>query len=298
MLSRLASYLLRGAASGADDGEAPPRDEEVGAAPDGVASIPVEARLRQVEVEGDDWILIDRNVEGFAGMDESWYVTPPACFTQPGPVHVETSPLEDLLIEHPSMSVYRAAGSSSHSDKPESGKQRGKRRPPVPEAKKPVDNARLPLASRNANLQAVSTTTTTTTQATSLVRAEGQASSRSKAKANNNNSNSSSKHNRPSHYHHHHRHHHQNQGGAVAEQAPRRSSIRDLRNARGDENVRIEQIRSAQKMLEKRTSQTSKRNRLERGNKAREVSSGKGRRPRRQDRLRLNNSGANNNRKC
>lgn len=42
-------------------------------------------------------------------MDESWYVTPPACFTRASPVHVETSPLEDLLIEHPSMSVYRTA---------------------------------------------------------------------------------------------------------------------------------------------------------------------------------------------
>jgi hypothetical protein len=51
-------------------------------------------------------------------------------------------------------------------------------------------------------------------------------------------------------------------------------------------------------MLEKRLSQSAKRNRLEHDNKVREVSSGKGRRPRRQDRLRLNNSGANNNRKC
>ncbi|XP_030068587.1 tumor protein p53-inducible nuclear protein 2 isoform X1 [Microcaecilia unicolor] len=41
-------------------------------------------------------------------MDESWFVTPPPCFTAegPGPVTVESSPLEDLLIEHPSMSVY------------------------------------------------------------------------------------------------------------------------------------------------------------------------------------------------
>nr|CAH7719835.1 unnamed protein product [Callosobruchus chinensis] len=39
-------------------------------------------------------------------MEESWFVTPPPCFTSAGPVHVETSPLENLLIEHPSMSVY------------------------------------------------------------------------------------------------------------------------------------------------------------------------------------------------
>lgn len=34
-------------------------------------------------------------------MDESWYVTPPPCFTSTGPINVETSPLENLLIEHP-----------------------------------------------------------------------------------------------------------------------------------------------------------------------------------------------------
>lgn len=44
-------------------------------------------------------------------MEGSWFVTPPACFTQACPENVETSPLEDLLIEHPSMSVYRASNS-------------------------------------------------------------------------------------------------------------------------------------------------------------------------------------------
>ncbi|XP_038613246.1 LOW QUALITY PROTEIN: tumor protein p53-inducible nuclear protein 2 [Tachyglossus aculeatus] len=41
-------------------------------------------------------------------MDESWWVTPPACFTAEGPppARLASSPLEDLLIEHPSMSVY------------------------------------------------------------------------------------------------------------------------------------------------------------------------------------------------
>lgn len=34
-------------------------------------------------------------------MDESWFVTPPSCFTSQGPVNMETSPLENLLIEHP-----------------------------------------------------------------------------------------------------------------------------------------------------------------------------------------------------
>lgn len=41
-----------------------------------------------------------------SNMEESWFVTPPPCFTSAGPIHMETSPLENLLIEHPSMSVY------------------------------------------------------------------------------------------------------------------------------------------------------------------------------------------------
>ncbi|XP_068120315.1 tumor protein p53-inducible nuclear protein 2 [Hyperolius riggenbachi] len=46
-------------------------------------------------------------------MDESWFVTPPPCFTAeaPGQSAVGSSPLEDLLIEHPSMSVYITSGS-------------------------------------------------------------------------------------------------------------------------------------------------------------------------------------------
>lgn len=39
-------------------------------------------------------------------MEESWYITPPPCFTSTGPINVQTSPLENLLIEHPSISVY------------------------------------------------------------------------------------------------------------------------------------------------------------------------------------------------
>lgn len=92
----------------------------------------------------DDWIIVDRDSEGNSevssddgsdfqdirlhsqlsgrqlltrtssssslpsinNMEESWFVTPPPCFTSAGPIHMETSPLENLLIEHPSMSVY------------------------------------------------------------------------------------------------------------------------------------------------------------------------------------------------
>ena len=43
--------------------------------------------------------------------EESWFLTPPPCFTSEGPIHMETSPLENLLIEHPSMSVYQNSSS-------------------------------------------------------------------------------------------------------------------------------------------------------------------------------------------
>lgn len=36
-----------------------------------------------------------------SSMEESWFVTPPPCFTSTGPILLETSPLENLLIEHP-----------------------------------------------------------------------------------------------------------------------------------------------------------------------------------------------------
>uniref|UniRef100_A0A8C7ZIC5 Tumor protein p53 inducible nuclear protein 1 n=1 Tax=Oryzias sinensis TaxID=183150 RepID=A0A8C7ZIC5_9TELE len=62
-------------------------------------------------VDEDEYV--DDEEGGFLRLDacsleESWFVTPPPCFTGRGsqPVLLETSPLENLLIEHPSMSVY------------------------------------------------------------------------------------------------------------------------------------------------------------------------------------------------
>ena len=45
-------------------------------------------------------------------LGESWLVTPPPCFTAggPAPQGMPTSPMENLLIEHPSMSVYGPRG--------------------------------------------------------------------------------------------------------------------------------------------------------------------------------------------
>ncbi|XP_061676528.1 tumor protein p53-inducible nuclear protein 1 [Syngnathoides biaculeatus] len=55
------------------------------------------------EEEESDFLRLDAS-----SLEESWFVTPPPCFTGRGvqSVLVETSPLENLLIEHPSMSVY------------------------------------------------------------------------------------------------------------------------------------------------------------------------------------------------
>lgn len=45
-------------------------------------------------------------------MEESWFLTPPPCFISTGPVNMVTSPFENLLIEHPSMSVYHSIRSN------------------------------------------------------------------------------------------------------------------------------------------------------------------------------------------
>ncbi|XP_033178283.1 tumor protein p53-inducible nuclear protein 2 isoform X3 [Bombus impatiens] len=249
MLSSLANYLLGGNISGAQGSRQGSNNETP-------ETHPVMARLSQVEIEGDDWILIDRTdnpassttffdsilVDGTTALEESWYVTPPACFTRAGPVNVETSPLEDLLIEHPSMSVYRATAPSIAPETP----------PPTPDApeERGVEEDALPNVASSAPVTATPA---------SPERAPGRS-----------------------------------QNG---QQATRRPDTRDER-PRARTEKRIVQLRSAQKVYEKRTTQALKRGRLERSNKLREVLSVKGKRPRRQDRLRIQNSGANNNRKC
>ncbi|XP_071873797.1 tumor protein p53 inducible nuclear protein isoform X2 [Bombus fervidus] len=235
MLSSLANYLLGGNISDAQDSRQGSNNETP-------ESHPVIARLSQVEIEGDDWILIDRAVDGTTALEESWYVTPPACFTRAGPVNVETSPLEDLLIEHPSMSVYRATAPSIAPETP----------PPTPDA--PEE----PGVEEDALTNIASSAPVTATPA-SPERAPGRSEDE--------------------------------------QQATYRPDTHDER-PRARTEKRIVQLRSAQKVYEKRTTQSLKRGRLERSNKLREVLSVKGKRPRRQDRLRIQNSGANNNRKC
>ncbi|GLV45803.1 Diabetes and obesity regulated [Carabus blaptoides fortunei] len=109
--------------------------------------------VRLTAVVDDDWVLVDRDSEGdtdvasslesipeahecetqalyqtattlltrtsstsslpCTNIEESWFLTPPPCFTSAGPIHMETSPLENLLIEHPSMSVYQHSSQSA-----------------------------------------------------------------------------------------------------------------------------------------------------------------------------------------
>ncbi|KAL1130986.1 hypothetical protein AAG570_012227 [Ranatra chinensis] len=97
MLGNIASYLL----GYAEPNVPSPIDDDI--------------RLTAIETDDDDWIMIEKSAISRSSsatslpclsLEESWFITPPPCFTSTGPVRVETSPLENLLIEHPSMSVY------------------------------------------------------------------------------------------------------------------------------------------------------------------------------------------------
>ncbi|EFN69506.1 hypothetical protein EAG_11563 [Camponotus floridanus] len=227
-------------------------------------------RFRQVEVEDDEWILIDRTVEGT--LEEPWYEMPPAVFTQEGPIKVATSPMENLLIEHPSMSVYSVVSGTSPPVTPDTP-------PPSPdrwiEGQKDVDVGQTIDVPQNvppappADLSS-STSSALCTVSTSLdssldrsnidelsrrVVAELQAIHNDRLPASDSNNNN---------------------------------------KARIGKQLRTAQER-AQEMLQKRSTQSLKRARMERSNKVRQA---KGKRLRRQDRLRVCHSGANNNRKC
>ncbi|KAK9500317.1 hypothetical protein O3M35_001601 [Rhynocoris fuscipes] len=123
MFSNLASYLL-----GYGEANARNNNNNVNNNDNGATSPEGNLRLSTVETDEDDWLMVeatrrDSSCNRTAGsrssstsslpclsLEESWFVTPPPCFTSTGPVTVETSPLENLLIEHPSMSVYDRTG--------------------------------------------------------------------------------------------------------------------------------------------------------------------------------------------
>ncbi|XP_039311242.1 uncharacterized protein LOC105201253 isoform X1 [Solenopsis invicta] len=226
-------------------------------------------RFRQVEVEDDEWILIDRTVEGT--LEEPWYEMPPAVFTQEGPVKVATSPMENLLIEHPSMSVYSVvSGTMTSPVAPDTP-------PPSPDAWKESQKDSNDLYNADV-LQKVSTaspvdisssTSTLCTMSTSL-------------DSNSNRSNIDELSRRIV-----------AELQAIHSDRLPSSDSNDIRDRIGNQ-LRSAQER-AQEVLKKRTTQNLKKARLERNNKVRQT---KGKRLRRQDRLRVRHSGANNNRKC
>lgn len=57
--------------------------------------------------ENDENNFLSANLQALhSSMSDSWFLTPPECFSSVSTIQLESSPLENLLIEHPSMSVY------------------------------------------------------------------------------------------------------------------------------------------------------------------------------------------------
>nr|CAD7260792.1 unnamed protein product [Timema shepardi] len=158
-------------------------------------------------------------------LEESWFVTPPPCFTSEGPVHMETSPFENLLIEHPSMSVYQ------HSSSPVTYV-------PLRESQSAPSSPAAPLEEEEDEVPPQDST-------------------------------------------------------PAPAPSGRRQAVYSLHQQQERQCI---QIRSAQKIYQRRSCQSLKRNHLDRSNKAREINS-RNKLKRRSDHM-LNHSGANNNRKC
>jgi len=127
----------------------------------------------------DDWVLLSKEEvlhtlqvghcacgvpsPAVDSMEASWYVTPPACFTDSSSLLSECKPssMENLLLEHPSMSVYH-----KHERRSSSGSTRGSSTPqrdPSPE-----QAAAAPPAERVAPVAAHINKHMTTSQLQSL----------------------------------------------------------------------------------------------------------------------------------
>ncbi|KAL0115702.1 hypothetical protein PUN28_010910 [Cardiocondyla obscurior] len=258
MLGNLVGYLFGSNYSGTQDSlEEDPRTRGI------------MRRFRQVEVEDDEWILIDRTVEGT--LEEPWCEMPPAVFTQEGPVKVATSPIENLLIEHPSMSVYSVVSGTMTSppvapDTP----------PPSPNGWTETQKEVTVLCNADVLQETPAASPTSPNDFSSTLCIV----STSLDNSDRNNIDELSRR-------------------VVAELQAIRNDKLSASNSNNDRvkignQLRFAQER-AQEVLTKRTTQNLKKARLERNNKARQT---KGKRLRRQDHLRVRHSGANNNRKC
>lgn len=58
---------------------------------------PVPSANNSLVAFGETTLAIPANLS----MEESWFLTPPPIFTSTGPINIELSPFENLLIEHP-----------------------------------------------------------------------------------------------------------------------------------------------------------------------------------------------------
>ncbi|XP_060519468.1 tumor protein p53-inducible nuclear protein 2 isoform X2 [Cylas formicarius] len=119
MIQILANYLLRNSSTSTSEGVDNNSSEGGNSSSSRVA-------LRTTEHD-DGWTLVDRDSEGNSDVssseEEDEATNEPRKKTgvtrassveslrgTGGPIHMETSPLENLLIEHPSMSVYQHTG--------------------------------------------------------------------------------------------------------------------------------------------------------------------------------------------
>lgn len=223
-------------------------------------------------------------------LEESWFVTPPPCFTS-GSVPLETSPLENLLIEHPSMSVYHRSAAPQASATPLSSSVGASSPPKMRNPRKlnrtyaaAVSNKQAPEAETSAPPRTAAAATPIPSSP-SVSPAQSASAAPSSERAATAASPSPSPAPAPS----------QTATAAAAVQPPPRRP--NAYSPYHQQQQQIIQYRTAQKLVQRAACQQLKRDSMERTNKAREIRSSRNKRQRRSDHMNRH-SGANNNRKC
>ncbi|KAK3912763.1 Tumor protein p53-inducible nuclear protein 1 [Frankliniella fusca] len=229
---------------------------------------------------------------GACPLEESWFVTPPPCFTS-GSVPLETSPLENLLIEHPSMSVYHRSAApqapatplsssvgASPSPPPRSPQGHAAVRPNVRKLNRPAAAAQVTGKQAAAAAADTSAPPRTASSSSSPSTSPDASVERRASAATSSPTRSSSP----------------NPAQTTAVQASPRRPTAFSPYQQQQQSI---QYRTAQKLVQRAACQQLKRDSLERNNKAREIRSSRNKRQRRSDHMQHGrHSGANNNRKC